>query len=103
MFLAPQEQFHPGPATPVLGCPRTAGIAHVKGGSTTIASVVHTLDTVGNRTHRVDRQGTHSYSNDNVYRLASVPNRGPSTVSYAFDNRRKTATATARFPVARTP
>jgi YD repeat-containing protein len=57
----------------------------VQNGSTTIASVAYTLDAVGNRTQRVDQQGTHSYSYDNLYRLTSVTYPGPSTTSYAFD------------------
>jgi RHS repeat-associated protein len=61
------------------------GISHVQNGSTTIASVAYTLDAVGNRTQRVDQQGTHSYSYDNLYRLTSVTYPGPSTTSYAFD------------------
>ena len=57
----------------------------MKGGSTTIASVAYTLDDVGNRTQRVDQQGTHTYSYDDLYRLTSVTYPGPSTTSYAFD------------------
>lgn len=64
---------------------RLTGITHVKGGSTTIASVAYTLDDVGNRTQRVDQQGTHSYSYDDLYRLTSVTYPGPSTTNYAFD------------------
>ena len=64
---------------------RLTGIAHVKGGSTTIASVAYTLDDVGNRTQRVDQQGTHTYGYDDLYRLTSVTYPGPSTTSYAFD------------------
>jgi YD repeat-containing protein len=44
------------------------GVSHVQNGSTTIASVAYTLDAVGNRTQRVDQQGTHRYSYDNLYR-----------------------------------
>ncbi|MCC6959003.1 MAG: hypothetical protein IT301_04075 [Dehalococcoidia bacterium] len=51
---------------------RLTGITHVKGGSTTIASVAYTLDDVGNRTQRVDQQGTHTYSYDDLYHLTSV-------------------------------
>jgi len=61
------------------------GISHVQNGSTTIASATYTLDSVGNRTQRVDQAGTHSYSFDNLYRLTSVTYPGPSTTSYAFD------------------
>ena len=64
---------------------RLTNIAHVKGGSTTIASVAYTLDDVGNRTQRVDQQGTHTYAYDDLYRLTSVTYPGPSTTSYAFD------------------
>ena len=48
-------------------------------------SASYTLDNVGNRTQRVDQQGTHSYSYDNLYRLTSVTYPGPTTTSYAFD------------------
>ena len=64
---------------------RLTGIAHVKDGQTTLASVSYTLDAVGNRTGRVDEQGTHSYSYDGLYRLTSVTYPGPSTTSYTFD------------------
>lgn len=64
---------------------RLTGITHVKGGSTTIASVAYTLDDVGNRTQRVDQQGTHTDQYDDLYRLTSVTYPGPSTTSYAFD------------------
>ncbi len=64
---------------------RLTGITHVKGGSTTLASVAYTLDQVGNRTQRVDQQGTHTYAYDDLYRLTSVVYPGPSTTSYAFD------------------
>ncbi|MCO5203129.1 MAG: RHS repeat-associated core domain-containing protein [Chloroflexi bacterium] len=64
---------------------RLTNIAHVKGGSTTLASVAYTLDDVGNRTQRVDQQGTHTYAYDDLYRLTSVTYPGPSTTSYAFD------------------
>ena len=42
---------------------RLTSIVHDKGG--TIASASYTLDNVGNRTGRVDQQGTHSYAYDN--------------------------------------
>jgi len=64
---------------------RLTGISHVQNGSTTVASVSYTLDAAGNRTQRVDQQGTHSYSYDNLYRLTSVTYPGPNTTSYAFD------------------
>jgi len=64
---------------------RLTGITHVNGGSTTIASVAYTLDQVGNRTQRVDQQGSHTYAYDDLYRLTSVTYPGPSTTSYAFD------------------
>ena len=64
---------------------RLTNIAHVKSGSTTIASVAYTLDAVGDRTQRVDQQGTHTYAYDNAYRLTSVTYPGPSTTSYSFD------------------
>jgi YD repeat-containing protein len=64
---------------------RLTGIEHVKSGSTTIASVAYTLDDVGNRTQRVDQQGTHTYAYDDLYRLTSVTYPGPSTTTYAFD------------------
>ena len=64
---------------------RLTGISHVKNGSTTIASVTYTLDDVGNRTQRVDQQGTHTYAYDDLYRLTSVTYPGPSTTSYTFD------------------
>lgn len=64
---------------------RLTNIANVKGGSTTIASVAYTLDDVGNRIQRVDQQGTHTYSYDDLYRLTSVTYPGPSTTSYGFD------------------
>jgi RHS repeat-associated protein len=64
---------------------RLTGISHVKGGTTTIASVSYTLDDVGNRTQRVDQQGTHTYAYDDLYRLTSVTYPGPSTTTYAFD------------------
>ncbi len=63
---------------------RLTAISHVKGG-TTLASASYTLDNVGNRTQRIDQQGTHSYSYDNLYRLTSVTYPGPATTSYAFD------------------
>jgi YD repeat-containing protein len=66
---------------------RLLGISHVKGGSQTLAFVNYTLDAVGNRTQRVDGQGTHSYSYDDLYRLTSVTYPGPTTTSYAFGNR----------------
>ena len=64
---------------------RLTGISHVKDGNNTIASVAYTLDAVGNRTQRVDQQGTNSYAYDSLYRLTSVTYPGPSTTSYAFD------------------
>ncbi|MBE7519744.1 MAG: RHS repeat protein [Thermoflexaceae bacterium] len=64
---------------------RLTGIAHVKDGQTTLASVAYTLDAVGNRTGRVDEQGTHSYQYDGLYRLTSVTYPGPSTTGYTFD------------------
>ncbi len=64
---------------------RLTNIAHVKGGSTTVASVDYTLDDVGNRTQRVDQQGTHTYAYDDLYRLTSVTYPGPSTTTYDFD------------------
>ncbi|MGE0600431.1 MAG: RHS repeat domain-containing protein [Dehalococcoidia bacterium] len=64
---------------------RLTNIAHVKGGSTTVASVDYTLDDVGNRTQRVDQQGTHTYAYDDLYRLTSVTYPGPSTMTYDFD------------------
>ena len=64
---------------------RLTGISHVKDGSTTVASVAYALDDVGNRTQRVDQQGTHTYAYDDLYRLTSVTYPGPSTTSYAFD------------------
>ena len=45
---------------------RLTGISHVKNGSTTVASVAYTLDDVGNRTQRVDQQGTHTYAYDDL-------------------------------------
>ena len=62
---------------------RLTAIVHDKAG--TIASASYTLDNVGNRTGRVDQQGTHSYAYDNLYRLTSVTYPGPATTSYAFD------------------
>ncbi|MGH9252003.1 MAG: hypothetical protein ACRD0W_21170, partial [Acidimicrobiales bacterium] len=64
---------------------RLTGISHVKGGSTTLASVAYTLDDVGNRTQRVDQAGTHTYAYDDLYRLTSVTYPGPATTTYAFD------------------
>jgi RHS repeat-associated protein len=64
---------------------RLTSISHVKGGSTTIASVAYALDDVGNRTQRVDQQGTHSYVYDDLHRLTSVTYPGPSTTTYDFD------------------
>ncbi len=64
---------------------RLTSVSHVKNGSTTVASASYTLDAVGNRTQRVDQQGTHSYSYDNAHRLTSVTYPGPATTSYAFD------------------
>ena len=64
---------------------RLTGISHVKGGTTTPASVSYTLDDVGNRTQRVDQQGTHTYAYDDLYRLTSVTYPGPSTTTYEFD------------------
>jgi len=71
---------------------RLTGITHVKGGSTILPrkdSVAYALDDVGNRTQsfpgRMDQQGTHTYSYDDLYRLTSVTYPGPSTTSYAFD------------------
>jgi len=64
---------------------RLTDIAHVKGGSTTVASVDYTLDDVGNRTQRVDQQGTHTYAYDDLHRLTSVTYPGPSTTTYDFD------------------
>jgi hypothetical protein len=49
---------------PVDTADRLTGISHVKGGTTTIASASYTLDDVGNRTQRVDQQGTHRYAYD---------------------------------------
>jgi len=57
---------------------RLTNIAHVKGGSTTVASVAYTLDDVGNRTQRVDRLDTHNYAYDDLHRL-SVTYPGDST------------------------
>ncbi|MEX0781887.1 MAG: RHS repeat domain-containing protein [Dehalococcoidia bacterium] len=51
---------------------RLTEIEHVKGGTTTLASVSYTLDDVGNRTQRVDQQGTHTYEYDDLYRLTEV-------------------------------
>jgi RHS repeat-associated protein len=64
---------------------RLTDIEHVKGGSTTVASVAYTLDDIGNRTQRVDQQGTHAYAYDDLHRLTSVTYPGPSTTTYAFD------------------
>jgi RHS repeat-associated protein len=64
---------------------RLTGISHVKGGTTTIASVSYTLDDVGNRTQRVDQQGTHTYAYDDIYRLTEVTYPGPATTTYTFD------------------
>ena len=64
---------------------RLTNVAHVKGGSTTVASVAYTLDDVGNRTQRVDQQGTHTYAYDDLYQLTSVTYPGPATTNYAFD------------------
>ncbi|MEX0784304.1 MAG: RHS repeat-associated core domain-containing protein [Dehalococcoidia bacterium] len=64
---------------------RLTEIEHVKGGTTTLASVAYTLDDVGNRTQRVDQQGTHTYAYDDLYRLTSVTYPGPSTTTYEFD------------------
>jgi YD repeat-containing protein len=64
---------------------RLTGITHVKNGSTTVASVAYTLDDVGNRTQRVDQQGTHTYAYDDLYRLTSVTHPGPATTTYDFD------------------
>ncbi|MBK7127665.1 MAG: RHS repeat protein [Dehalococcoidia bacterium] len=64
---------------------RLTGITHVKNGSTTVASVAYTLDDVGNRTQRVDQQGTHAYAYDDLYRLTSVTHPGPATTTYDFD------------------
>ena len=64
---------------------RLTSVSHVQNGSTTIASASYTLDAVGNRTQRVDQQGTHTYAYDNAYRLTSVTYPGPATTSYAFD------------------
>jgi YD repeat-containing protein len=64
---------------------RLTGISHVKDGSTTVAPVAYTLDDVGNRTQRVDQQGTHTYAYDDLHRLTSVTYPGPSTTTYAFD------------------
>jgi RHS repeat-associated protein len=64
---------------------RLTEIEHVKGGSTTLASVAYTLDEVGNRTQRVDQQGTHTYVYDDLHRLTSVTYPGPSTTTYDFD------------------
>ncbi len=64
---------------------RLTGIDHVKGGSTTLAFVDHTLDDVGNRTQRIDGQGTHTYAYDDLYRLTSVTYPGPLTTTYDFD------------------
>jgi RHS repeat-associated protein len=64
---------------------RLTAISHVKGGTTTIASVSYTLDNVGNRTQRVDQAGTHTYEYDDLYRLTEVTYPGPATTEYAFD------------------
>jgi RHS repeat-associated protein len=64
---------------------RLTSISHVKGGGTTVASVAYTLDDVGNRTQRVDQQGTHNYVYDDLHRLTSVTYPGPSTTTYDFD------------------
>ena len=47
--------------------------------------MAYTLDEVGNRTQRVDQQGTHTYAYDDLYRLTSVTYPGPATTTYAFD------------------
>ncbi len=64
---------------------RLTGIEHVQGGTTTLASVDYTLDDVGNRTQRVDEEGTHSYTYDDLYRLTEVTYPGPSTTDYVYD------------------
>ncbi len=63
---------------------RLTDIEHMLGMST-LAFVNYTLDNVGNRTQRVDGQGTHVYVYDDVYRLTSVTYPGPSTTSYVYD------------------
>lgn len=64
---------------------------------------------MGNRTQsflgRMDQQGTHSYSHDDLYRLTSGTYPGPSTTSYAFDafgNRTSMTVAGTRRPTATT-
>jgi RHS repeat-associated protein len=63
---------------------RLTGISHIRNGST-LASVGYTLDSVGNRTQRVDGLGTHTYAFDNLYRLTSVTYPGPTTDTYTYD------------------
>jgi RHS repeat-associated protein len=63
---------------------RLTDIEHMLGLST-LAFVNYTLDNVGNRTQRIDGQGTHVYAYDDVYRLTSVTYPGPSTTSYVYD------------------
>jgi RHS repeat-associated protein len=47
--------------------------------------VGYPLDDIGNRTQRVDQQGTHDYEYDDLYRLTEVTYPGPATTTYAFD------------------
>jgi YD repeat-containing protein len=47
---------------------RLTGISWAKGGNT-LASAAYTLDSVGNRSQRVDQAGTQTYGYDNDYRL----------------------------------
>ncbi|MEZ4494594.1 MAG: hypothetical protein R3C29_14940 [Dehalococcoidia bacterium] len=65
---------------------RLTGIEHVQDGTTTLASVDYTLDAVGNRTERVDEEGTHTYEYDDLYRLTEVVYPGPSTTGYVYDD-----------------
>ena len=64
---------------------RLTGIAWVKNGSTTLASVSYTLDPAGNRTQRVDQAGTHLYTYDALHRLTGADYPGPDNHLYTYD------------------
>ncbi len=62
---------------------RLTGISHVKDGSTTVASVAYTLDDIGNRTGRVDQQGTF----DDADRSTGVQPPSPAAaIGYDWDD-----------------
>ena len=67
---------------------RTLGLSRhsvLEAHNSSLREAAYTLDDVGNRTQRVDQQGTHNYVYDDLHRLTSVTYPGPSTTTYDFD------------------